>query len=75
MSNACYSKQGSGVLNISSTVIQCGRRCEDGLSKVLKIVTKVGRRGKYKYDLGGFYLSGDIILAAIQVRNNLESIT
>lgn len=52
--NACYSKQASGVLNISSRVMRCGSRGEEGVSKVLEIVSKVGRQGEYIYGLGGF---------------------
>jgi hypothetical protein len=43
MLNACYSNQASGVLNISPRVMQCGSRGEEGVSKVLEIVSKVGR--------------------------------
>jgi len=39
--------------------------------KVLEIVSKVGRQGKYMCGLGGVILIRDIILAAIQLRNNL----
>jgi len=53
ISNACYSKQASGVLNISSRVMQCGSRGEEGVSKVLEIVSKVGRQGIYINGLGG----------------------
>ena len=53
ISNACYSKQALGVLNISSRVMQCGSRDEEGVSKVLEILSKVGRQGKYIYGLGG----------------------
>jgi len=54
ISNARYSKQASGVLNISSRVMRCGSRDEEGVSKVLEIVSKVGRQGEYIYRLGGF---------------------
>jgi len=54
ISNGCYSKQASGVLNISSRVMRCGSRGEEGMSKVLEIVSKVGRQGEYIYGLGGF---------------------
>jgi len=54
ISNACYSKQASGVLNILSRVKRCGSRGEKGVSKVLEIVSKVGRQGGYIYGLGGF---------------------
>jgi len=74
MSNACYSKQASGVLNISSRVMGCGSRGEEGVSKVLEIVSKVGRQGEYIYGLGGFSWSGNIILAAIPLGGNLLSI-
>jgi len=52
--NASYSRQASGVLNISSRVMRCGSRVEEGVSKVLEIVSKVGRQGEYIYGLGGF---------------------
>jgi hypothetical protein len=52
--DACYSKQVSGVLNISSKVMRCGSRGEEGVSKVLEIVDMVGRERKYIYGLGGF---------------------
>jgi len=52
--NACYSKQASGVLNISSRVTRCGIRGEESLSKILEILSKVGRQGEYIYGLGGF---------------------
>jgi len=74
ISNACYSKQASGVLNISSRVMPCGSRGEEVVSKVLEIISQVGRQGKYIYGLGGFSWSGDIILAAIQLGGNLLSI-
>jgi len=54
ISNACYSKQASGVLNISPGVMQCGRRGEEGVLKVLEIASKVGRQGEYIYGRGGF---------------------
>jgi len=44
------------------------------VSKILEIVSKVGRQGEYIYGLGGFSWSGDIILAAIQLGGNLLSI-
>jgi len=62
ISNACYSRQVSGVLNILSSVLRCGSRGEEGVSKVLEIVSKVGRQCKYIYGLGGFSWSGDIVL-------------
>jgi len=43
VSNTWYSKQASGVLNISSRVMRCGSRGEDGVSKVLEIASQVGR--------------------------------
>jgi len=46
VSNACYSEQASGVLNISSRVKQGRSRGEEGLSKVLEIVSNVGRQGE-----------------------------
>jgi len=54
ISNPCHSKQASGVLNISSTVKRCGSRGEEGVSKILEIVTNVRRHGEYIYGLGGF---------------------
>jgi len=44
ISNACYSKQASGVLNILTRVMQCTSRGEVGVPKVLEIVSKVGRQ-------------------------------
>jgi len=41
--NACYSKQVLGVLNQLSRVMQHGSRGEEGVSKVVEIVSKVGR--------------------------------
>jgi len=72
--NACYSKQASGVLNISSSMMRCGSSGEEGVSKVLESVTQVGRQVEYIYGLGGFSWSGDIILAAIQLGGNWLSI-
>ena len=43
ISNVCYFKQALGVLNISSRVMQCGSRGEEGVSKVLQNGSKVGR--------------------------------
>jgi len=74
ISNACYSKAASGVLNISSRVMRCGSRGEEGVSNVLEIVSKEGRQGEYIYGLGGISWSGDIILAAIQQGGDLLSI-
>jgi hypothetical protein len=54
ISNPCYSKQASGELNISSWVMRCGSRGEEGVLKVLEIVSKVGRQGEDIYRLGGF---------------------
>jgi len=54
ISNACYSKQASGVLNIWSRLMGHGSRGEEGVLKVLEIVSKVGRQGEYIYGLGGF---------------------
>jgi len=54
ISNVCYSEQASEVLNIPSRVMRCGSRGEEGVSKVLEIVSKVGRQGKYMYGLGEF---------------------
>jgi len=53
ISSAGYSKQVSGVLNISSRATQWGSSGEEGVSKVLEIVTKVGRHGEYVCGLGG----------------------
>jgi len=74
ISNACYSKQELGVLNVWLRVMLFGRRDEDGVLKVLVIVSKVGGQGEYIYGLGGFSRSGDLILAAIEQGNNLLSI-
>jgi len=74
ISSACYSNQVLGVLNISSRVMQCGSRAEEGVSKVQEIVSEVGRQGNYIYAIGGFSWSSDIILAAIQLGNNFLSI-
>jgi len=71
ISNAGYSKQVSGMLNISSRVMRSGSRGDEGVSKVLEIVSKVGRQGEYMYRLGGFSWSSDFILAAIQLGHNL----
>jgi len=55
ITNACYSEQASGVLNISSRVVRYGStRGEEGVSKVLEIVSMVGRQGEYIYGLGEF---------------------
>jgi len=54
ISNAFHSKQASGVLNILSRVMPCGSRGEEGVSKILEIVSKVGRQGEYIYGLGRF---------------------
>jgi hypothetical protein len=62
------------VLNISSRVMRCRSRVEEGVSQVLEIVSKVGRQGEYIYGLGGFSGSGDIILAAIQLGGDSLSI-
>jgi len=56
ISNACYSKQASGVLNILSRVMRRGSRGEEGVSKVLEIVSKVGWQGEYLYGLGRVFL-------------------
>jgi len=47
---------------------------EEGVSKVVKSVRTVGSQGEYIYVLGGFSRSGGIILAAIQLENNVLSI-
>jgi hypothetical protein len=54
ISNACYSKQESGVLNIMSRVLRCSSRGGQGVSKGLETVIEVGRQGKYMYGHGGF---------------------
>jgi len=54
ISNGCYSEQALAVLNISSRVMHCSSRGKEGVSKVLEIVSKVGRQGEYIYGLGGF---------------------
>jgi hypothetical protein len=74
ISNACYSKQVSGVLNLSSRVMRCSNRGEESVSKVLEIVSKVSRQGENIYWLGGFSSSGNIILTAIKLGGNLLSI-
>jgi len=72
--NACYSEQAMGVLSMLSRVTQSGSGGEEGVSKVREIVSNLGRQCEYIYALGGFSGSGDIILAAIQLGNNLLSI-
>jgi len=74
ISNADYSEQALRLLNILSGVMWCGSGSEEGESKVLEIVGKMGRQGKYIYWLGRCFWSSDIILAAIQLRKNLFSI-
>jgi hypothetical protein len=74
ISNACYTKQGSGVFNISSSMMRCGSRRKDGVAMVLEIVSKVGRQWKCRYWLGGFSWFSDIILDAIQLADNLLTI-
>jgi len=74
ISNAGYCKQVSGVLNMSSRVMWCGRRGEEGVSKVQEIVCKVGRQGQDIYRLRGFSWPGDITWAGIQLANILLSI-
>jgi len=74
ISNGCHSKQALAVLNISSRVMRCCSRGEEGVSKVLEIVSMVGRQGEYIYGLGGFPWSDDIILAAIPLGGNVLSI-
>jgi hypothetical protein len=51
ISKAWYSKHGSGMLNIFSRMIWCGSRDEEGVSKDLEIVSKVGRLSEYIYGL------------------------
>jgi len=41
------------VLNISSRVMRCGSRGEEGVAKVVEIVNKVGRQGECIDGLGG----------------------
>jgi len=48
-----YTKQASGVLNVSSRAMRCGSRGEHGVLKVLEIVSKVGSQGEYISGLGG----------------------
>ena len=47
ISNASHSEQGLEELNISSRVMRYGSRGEKGVSKVLEIVSKVGKQGEY----------------------------
>jgi hypothetical protein len=54
ISNACYSKQASGVLHVLSTVMRCGSCGEHSVLMMLQIVSTVGRQGKFVYGLGGF---------------------
>jgi hypothetical protein len=54
MSNAYFSKQASRLFNTSSRVIRCGNRGEEGVFKVLEILSTMGRQGKYKNGPGGF---------------------
>jgi len=56
ISNAHFSQQASGVVNISSGVIQCGSKGEEGMLKVMEIVSNVGRRGGYLYGFAGVLL-------------------
>jgi len=74
ISNTCYSKPASWVLNSSLRVIQCGSSGQKRVSKVLEILSKVDRQGRYIYKLGGYSWSGDIILIAIQLWNDALSI-
>jgi len=46
ISNTCYYKEASGVLNISSKVMRCSNRSEEGVSKVLEIESEVGGQGE-----------------------------
>ena len=62
------------MFNISSSVMRFGSIGEEGVSKVVKSVRTVGSQGEYIYVLGGFSRSGGIILAAIQLENNVLSI-
>jgi len=73
-SNGCYSTEASGVLNLWSRVMHCWSKGEEGVSKVLEIVSKVGRQGEYIYGLWGLSWSSDIILAAIQLGGHWLSI-
>jgi len=54
-SNSHESKQLSGALIVSSMVMRCSSRGEESVLKVLEIVSKVGRQGKYEYGLGGVF--------------------
>jgi len=51
ITNAHYSKQVSGVLNILSRVMQCSSRGEEGVLNVLGIVSIVGRQGNHRCGL------------------------
>jgi len=51
-SNVLYSKQALGVLSISSTVLRCGIRGEEDVTKVLEIVSTVWGQGYYECKLG-----------------------
>jgi hypothetical protein len=73
-SNACSFKQVLSLLNISSRVRRYSSRGEKGEYKDLEIVCKVPMQGEYIHELWECSWSGDIILAAIQLQNNLLSI-
>jgi len=71
ISYTCCSIHASGVLNISSRVTGSGSKSEECESKVLGIVSKVGRQSEYIYGLRGISLSREVMLAAIQLGRNL----
>jgi len=62
------------VFNVSSRVMQSGSRGEECVTKILDIVSEVGRQGDYINGLEWLCSSGIIILAVIQLRNSLLSI-
>jgi len=56
ITDARYSNQALGVFNISPRSMECGTRGEEGVSKVLEIVSKVGRQSEYICRIGGVFL-------------------
>ena len=56
ISNVQHCKRVSGVLNRFARAMQSSSRGEEGVSKVLEIVNKEGRQGKYIYRLGVVFL-------------------
>jgi hypothetical protein len=46
ISNACYTKQVSGVFDRMSGVMLCGSRGAAGVWKIREIVTNAGKQGK-----------------------------